>query len=84
MRSRTCLPNGAAYGYQRRATPMFALQKCSPDSTASERLLGELLDVVISRATYGPVVGGFPPVPGVVVPGVVVFDTVVPPVVTTV
>jgi hypothetical protein len=39
---------------------MFALQKCSPDRTVSERLLGELLDVVISRATYGPVVGGFP------------------------
>ena len=84
MRSRTCLPSGAAYGYQRSATPMFALQKWSPDSTASERLLGELLDVVVSRATYGPVVGGLPPVPGVVVPGVVVPDTVVPPVVTTV
>ena len=81
MRSRTCLPNGAAYGYQRRATPMFALQKCSPDRTVSESLLGELLDVVISRATYGPVVGGFPPVPGDVVP-VVVPDPVVPPAVT--
>jgi len=63
---------------------MFALQKCSPDRTASERLLGELLEVVMSRAAYGPVVGGFPPVPGVVVPGVVVPAIVVPPVVTTV